>query len=175
MRLFIPALFIILLQASCRQIKVKDFDVKSFPAEWVQLTETDSGFIIYNSCDQGNLLMSITNEKNMIGLFMHGMQEDYFLQILGAVQSNDTIRIKAKWPDSGEEEVLKFVWIDKAKGVGEIISSSENGNSSEVILVTQDKQKYFPIVNQPCRECWGDECDEIEKQQDSIVKGDSIQ
>lgn len=170
MKLFIPVLFIVLIQTSCRQNADKDFDIKSLPTEWVQLTETDSGFIIYNSCDQGNLLMSITHEIKRTGLFMHGMQEDYYLEVLGAVQSGDTIRMKARWPDSQELEELKFVWADKSKGVGMMISSSENGYSSEVILVTQDKQKYFPTVNQPCRECWGDECDEMEKRLDTIRK-----
>lgn len=174
MKFLLLALLTILLYTSCSKTTGENFDIRSLPSEWVKLTETDSGLVIYNSCDQGNLMVSITHQNNMTGLFMHGMLEDYFLRVVGAVLVDDTIKIKAKWPDSGESEELKFVWIDKDKELSMLISQADNGQSSQVILVSQDEQSNFRIVNQPCRECWGDDCDEMEKSINAINHVDSI-
>ena len=62
----------------------------------VKLTQTVTGLFICNSCDAGNLLMTITGKNNKIGLFMHGQQEDHTLDIIKAVQTdNDTVKIEA--------------------------------------------------------------------------------
>lgn len=167
-------LFIIIL-ASCKQNLEKEFDMKSLPTEWIKLTKTDTGFIIFNSCDAGNLLMTITNKNNKVGLFMHGQQEDYTFEILKAIQTDsDTVKINTKWTDSEGLIELNFFWDDKAKGLARLISKSTIGIALDETFVTADRQKDFPIVNQPCRECWGDECDEI-TQNDTINSPDSTQ
>ena len=175
MRISGLAILVIMILTSCKQNAEKEFDMRTLPSEWVRLTKTDTGLIIFNSCDAGNLLMTITNKNNTIGLFMHGEQEDYTLQILSAVRTNnDTVKIKAKCTDSEEINELKFVWIDQTKGMGRLISRSVNGIASDETFVISDRQKDFPTVNQPCRECWGDDCEEFTKN-DTINPANSPQ
>jgi hypothetical protein len=164
MRILWLSILVSIIITSCKQNVEKEFDMKSLPAEWVKLTKTDSGLIIFNSCDAGNLLMTITNRNNKIGLIMHGQQEDYTLEVLSAIQTEkDTVKIQARWEDAKELYELKFIWIDKNNGLGRLISTSTNGISSDKTFVMLEKQNDFLIVNQPCRECWGDECDEFTK------------
>ncbi len=106
---------------------------------------------------------------------MHGQQEDYTFEILKAIQTeSDTVKINTKWTDSEDLIELKFFWIDKTKGLARLISKATNGIASDETFVTADRQKDFPTVNQPCRECWGNECDEF-TENDTIYSVDSTQ
>jgi len=67
---------------------------------------------------------------------------------------------------------LKFIWTDKTRGIAKLISSCKAGITTDEIFVIAERQKDFPTVNQACRECRGDECDEIAKN-DSIHPEDS--
>jgi hypothetical protein len=175
MRILKFTFLVIIILTSCKQNIEKEFDMKSLPTEWVKLTQTDTGLIVFNSCDGGNLLLTITNKDNNIGLFMHGQQEDYTFEILKAIQTeSDTVKINTKCTNSEDLIELKFFWIDKTNGLAKLISKSTNGIASDETFVTADRQKDFPTVNQPCRECWSDECDEF-TENDSIYSADSTQ
>ena len=175
MRILRLSILVIMILTSCKQNVEKEFDMKNLPTEWVKLTQTDTGLIVFNSCDAGNLLMTITNKNNKIGLFMHGQQEDYTFEILKAIQTkSDTVKIITKWTDSEDIIELKFFWIDQSKGLARLISKSTNGIASDEIFVAADRQKDFPTVDQPCRECRGDECHEFAKN-DTINSADSTQ
>lgn len=154
----------------------KEFDILTLPTEWVELTKTDSGMIIFNSCDGGNLLISLSKSKDTTGLLLHGTQEDYdFVVLRSGLMDNDTVLVNAKWRDGNVNQDFKFVWVDEAKHIGKWMTTYKESNYVnyvEYICVTADRQKDFKTVNQPCRECWGDECDE----KDSLwMKKDSAQ
>ena len=153
--------------------KGKEFDILTFPTEWIQLTKTDSGMIIFNSCDAGNLLISLSKVKDTTVLLMHGTQEDYdFVVLRSELIENDTVLVNAKWRGWNENQDFKFVWVDESKHMGKWMTTYKGGNYMEYTCVTADHQKDFKTVNQPCRECWGDECDE----KDSLwMKKDSVQ
>lgn len=153
----------ILLLTSCKETKKKTFELNSFPKEWVRLTDKNGKLIVYNSCDAGNLLLTISNNRDHFELLLHGEQEDYDFEILESAQLNDTIFLKAKWKGSDEKQDFKFFWTNKEKGLGRFVTTYSNGFTSDNLFVTGDKQTNFEKFNQPCRECWGDECDEIEK------------
>lgn len=141
--------------------KGKEFDILTLPTEWVELTKTDSGMIIFNSCDAGNLLISLSKVKDTTGLLMHGTQEDDdFIVLRSALIENDTVLVNVKRRGWDEKQDFKFVWVDKTKQIGKWMSTFYEKNHVEYICVTADRQKDFKTVNQPCRECWGDECDE---------------
>lgn len=137
------------------------FDLNSFPHDWVRLTIKDGKLVVYNSCDAGNLLLTISKLDNHFELLLHGEQEDFDYKILEASQLNDTIYIQAKWKDSDKEQKFKFFWTEKEKGIGRFITTFSNGIASDNLFVIKDKQINFEKLDQPCRECWGDECDEI--------------
>jgi hypothetical protein len=108
--------------------------------------------------------LTISKNKNGFELLLHGEQEDYNFKILEATQLIDTIYLKAEWKDSDEQQEFKFFWTDKEKGLGKFITTYSNGFTSDNLFVTREKQINFEKIDQPCRECWGHECDELEKE-----------
>jgi hypothetical protein len=162
MKLIGLTISLLLLLSSCKEIKKEVFDLSSLPNDWVRLTEKDGKLVVYNSCDAGNMLLTISKNKNEFELLLHGEQEDYDFKILDATKLNDTTYLNVKWKDSDEKQEFKFLWTDKGKGLGRFITTYSNGFISDNLFVTNDKQTNFEKYDQPCRECWGDECDEIE-------------
>ena len=136
-------------------------DLNTFPKDWIRLTEKNGKQVIYNSCEGGNLLLTFSKKSDHFELFAHGEQEDENFDIIESTQPKDTVYIKAKSLVSGNIVDYKFIWIDKEKGLGRFVTISKSYKSDE-LFVTSEKQSTFEVIDQPCRECWGDECDEIE-------------
>jgi hypothetical protein len=149
---------------ACKSVKKEPFNLASLPADWVKLTKTDSGLIIYNSCNMGNALLTITNKQNKPGILLHGTQEEYEWEILECSQiTNDTVLIQARWKDSQELQDFKFVWEDKTKHLGRWITNYGKHTSNE-IFVTAVNQNTVSKFDQPCRECFEEgECELAEK------------
>lgn len=162
MKFLILSFSFFLLFTSCRETKETIFDLNSFPKDWVSLTEKEGKLVIYNSCDAGNLLLKISKNRNNFDLILYGQQEDYEFKVLKSSQLNDTIYFKTKWKNSKKKQDFKFFWINKENEIGKFITRYSNGYLSENIFVTNVKQTRFEKIDQPCKECWGDECDEIE-------------
>lgn len=160
MKTFLVASLLLIVAFACKQADTKKpFNLVELPAEWIHLTKTDTGYIIYNSCDAGNSLYTI-GFKPKPNFLMHGQQEDYPYQILDCYQiANDTIVIHAMGEGFTQPQDIKFVWYDKQKQVGRFITTFATGYTSNELYVTDKMQKNFPVYNQPCKECWGDECD----------------
>jgi hypothetical protein len=160
----------LLLLTSCKDTNKESFDLNSFPNDWVRLTDKDGKLVVFNSCDGGNLLLTISKNSDHFELLLHGQQEDYGFEILETTQISETIFLKAKWKDSDEKQDFKFIWTDKEKGLGRFITTYSNGFTSDNLFVTSDKQNNFEKFDQPCRECWGDECDDI-KSNKELMQG----
>lgn len=137
----------------------RKINLSTLPSDWVRLTETDSGLVIYNICEAGNRLLTITQEKDKFGILLHGLQEDYSYEVLEVLQGNDIIEIKAKWKNSEQLQNFKFSWFDSKNGIGIWETTFFSGRTDKYKFSTFERQFYFPIVDQPCSECWGDECD----------------
>jgi len=159
MKEILGILTITFLVTSCIRNKKETFDLNSFPNEWIRLTEKDGKFVIFNSCDAGNLRLSITKNNANLGLLLHGEQEDYSFEIFEFAQLSDTIFLNTKWTDFDEKQAFKFIWSDKEQGLGRFITTYSNGFTSDNLFVTREKQGNFETYHQPCKECWGDECD----------------
>jgi len=141
------------------QSNEKYFDLSTLPSDWVKLTETDSGLVIYNICGAGNRLLTILQEDDKFGILLHGLQEDYSYEVLEAHQVNEIVEIKAKWKDSEQLQNFKFSWFDRENGIGVWETTYFSGRIDKYKFSTFERQFYFPIVDQPCSDCWGDECD----------------
>lgn len=163
-----------LLFTSCNETKKEAFDLNLLSKDWVRLTEKDGKLIVYNSCDAGNMLLTISKVSDHFELLLHGEQEDCDFEILETTQLNDTIFLKAKWKDSDEKQEFKFFWTNKEKGLGRFITTYSNGFTSDNLFVIRDKQTTFEKFDQPCRECWGDECDELKNEEKIEIKKDSL-
>lgn len=162
MKIAVVAFAFFVLLISCKSNTNEPFDLKTFPKNWVQLTEKGGEFVVFNSCDAGNLMLTIRNDQNDFEILLHGQQEDYLLEILQAFQFKDTIFIETKLKESDERQDFKFFWINKQKGLGRWMTTFSNGQTSNHIFVLKEKQMNLKKVDQPCKECWGEQCDEIE-------------
>lgn len=144
---------------ACSKASKIDFDLNTLPKDWIELTKTDSGLVVYNSCDAGNSIISIKKKEKNIEILMHGRQEDYLFSVLKSYRINDTVVVEAKWKDTEKIEVFKFLWINKEKMLGKWYLF----NKEETTFIAYEKQSNYPHIEQPCIECWGEECNEIKR------------
>ena len=163
LRVLILVLLFLGFITSCQKEKKDYFDLKKLPKHWVKLTKMGGELVVFNSCDNGNLLLTISKKTDKYKLLLHGQQEDSEFEIIESFRQNDTIIIKAKLEDSEEKQIFKFSWLDKNKGIGHWITTYSNDFTLDYIFVEENNQISFKKVEQPCRECWGEECDEAEK------------
>ena len=145
------------------------FDITSIPNKWIRLTETDSGMIVFNSCNGGNKLVDISRKEEQTEILYHGQQEDsrYLIHESGTIDST-IIYIKVQYvylEPEGTIHVLIFRWIDKDKGLVEWEDVySINKEIEYEIFVSDQFVSNYQVYDQPCIECWSQEdCDEFEK------------
>ncbi|MEM6736896.1 MAG: hypothetical protein AAF620_12605 [Bacteroidota bacterium] len=143
------------------QDTLQPIDLSSLPTDWIRLTETDSSYIIFESCDGGNKLLTINPEDSII--LAHGQQQDlpYKFNEVGIAPSS-TIYFKIEGNSNMAPFSLK--WIDKDNKTA-IWTTGHNPLSGPIneAFITNDREGEYTKVKQPCRECWEDEfCDEIE-------------
>ena len=143
--------FVIVLLFSCNSRSESNFNLESIPSDWVNLTETDSGLIIFNSCNAGNLLIKVKGDSEII---MYGVQEDYEFAIDKVRNSSDTAILDVHWKGTTDKERFKFHWDNKSKQVGkwQLLNSTVFG-----YFVSNEKSKEHIVYDQPCIECWPEE------------------
>ena len=165
--------FTALIITSCNDKKTpsnqEDFDLNTLPKKWIRLTKKDNKLVVFNSCDSGNLLLTISNVKKNFEILLHGEQEDSYIKILKINQIKDTVFMETKYIDSNEKQSFKFFWINKDQGLARFITKYSDGFVSDNVFVTTEKQNNFEKIDQPCKECWGDECNEMENTVEPIV------
>ena len=109
---------------SCKETRTASFDLNTLATDWVRLTEREGKLIVYNSCDLGNLIMSLSRSKDNFELLLHGEQEDEKFEIIDSYEHLDTILITSKQKDSGTKQEFKLVWVDKLRGLGRWVTRS---------------------------------------------------
>jgi len=166
-------LFFSLAWFSCKQSHAVNFDLSTLSSEWIKLTQKDGKLIIYNSCDAGNLLLSITEQEKNYNILLHGQQENIEFDVLQSILIGDSVVVKTKWKH--EEDVInfRFVWQDKENGIGRWVIPN-SGDLRNILFVDSMNEDNFEQIDQPCRECWGDECDEITRKDISTISHDSV-
>jgi len=148
----------VLIVSSCTQKDNAQFNTQELETEWVRLTKTDSTYIVYNSCDAGNMHITLKGEN----IILHGEQEDSEFTILEFLEVNKIITlVKTISKSSNEAQSFVFIWIDKEKGLGSWGTEFSNGHSWTYSFVLKDKASDYITVDQPCVECWGEECDDL--------------
>jgi hypothetical protein len=163
MKNFLFIISFLLIIVSCKEVNQSNLLFEELPKNWIQLTLKNGKLVIYNSCDMGNLLISISKKNNTNELLLHGQQEDELFELLDSAIDTDTIVLKVKNKNTNDTQSVKFVWIDKEKGVGRWMIKYSKAFTSNHLFVTIQKQNFFQQINQPCKECWGKECTDFEK------------
>jgi hypothetical protein len=169
------AVILLIFSVTLKSQTVEEFlELKSIPSDWVRLTETDSGLIIFNTCDAGNRLLTIFRENGKYGILLHGLQEDYSYEVLAVNQMNEIIEIKAKWKDSEQLQNFKFSWFERENGIGIWETTYFSGRTDKYKFSTFDRQFQYPMVDQPCIECWGEECEFISTEKIKRIFNDYV-
>jgi hypothetical protein len=137
----------------------ESFSLDSFPKEWVNLTMYENRYVIYESCDAGNRLWRFSKNNGRYELLMYGTQEDYIFEIDKTYKINDTIFVESRWKDSKEIKNFKILR-DKNKYLMQTLGYFDTWD----LFVEDQNTSAYEVYIQPCRECWGDECDELIKQ-----------
>jgi len=123
---------------------------------WVKLSKINNELIIYNSCDQGNLIIDV-NENQHITLL--GVQEEEIFDILKIEKNEILTSYYTKSQITKSVQVFNFRWIDKRKGTCEWSTTFSNGYYLNETFVNQKQKTNFKEYHQPCSDCWGKECE----------------
>jgi len=153
MKLIFSALALWIIFPAC-QPERRTFDLTTLPPDWIYLTKTDSGNVIFNSCDGGNSLVTITRVQDSLGLFFHGEQEDLAFKVLSSsIGNGDTVVIQTSGPGASPPQIFTFLWTDIEKGLG---------LWNQRTYVASNHKADYKDIYQPCSECWED-CDDPPK------------
>lgn len=139
-------------------------DLTSLPADWTQLTQSEDGLIVYNTCDGGNQRLKLYKEKSKWYLLSYGQQEDYLFEVKKAAGTTNVV-LDCVWDGTDEKIQFAFSWIDKAKGLGKWQTKEWQADNTFVTL--WDELNHLHEM-QPCVECWEEECEDMEDYYDPI-------
>ncbi|AWH85233.1 hypothetical protein HYN59_08930 [Flavobacterium album] len=137
----------------------KQADLASLPADWTKLSLMEDGQVVYNTCDGGNLRLTLYKEGGTWYLLAYGQQEDYLFEIKKATGSK-TIVFDCVWKDTTDKQQFTFTWADKAKGLAKWEAKGWDWDFTFVSL--WDEVSYLHIM-QPCKECWDEGCEGMEE------------
>lgn len=157
-RYLLPLLPIFLLSCSPKSSFMAD--VTPFEGEWISLTLIKGERVIYNSCDGGNLLLTLSREEQGYTLLLHGEQEDTPMTVVGSSQQTDTLIMTCATRGWSGNQKVKVVWQDRKQGLAHWVIQQANRNIRSGGFVSAPHKKAFKEIDQPCRECWGDDCDD---------------
>lgn len=139
-------------------------DLSEIGGEWVELTATDSGWIIYETCDGGNMQMRLLKDNQDWALHFYGQQEDYTYWVDQQLKQEGSpgwrLLIHTDWDTTQLPLVLKP--IPENPELLEMQFTSSQGYIYTHRLVKSSAQHKFLSVEQDCYECWGEGCDEFE-------------
>ncbi|NQY31299.1 MAG: hypothetical protein HRT69_17765 [Flavobacteriaceae bacterium] len=158
-------IIIVALLIGCKSKNYDKFEKiilsNDFQKDWFMLTERDSGYTIFNPCDAENRRQQIVGDT----LIVHGGHEiDKYL--ITSIERNlkdiylfSTVNIL-----SNDDQPFYFSYVDYESGIGywKTIYEPVDFDKDLLFISTKDSSN-FKVINQPCVECWGEECDEIEK------------
>jgi hypothetical protein len=161
----IISIFIIGLLLGCQSKnndKFEKIDLPvDFPKEWYKLAETDSGYVIFNPCDAENRNYLILNDT----LFVNGGHEvDKFL--IDSIRRNqkDIYLFSTKNVLNNEIQPFYFTYVDYESGIANWKTTYQSVDfKTDFLFISNKDKENFITVNQPCVECWGDECEDSEK------------
>ncbi len=132
-----------------------------FPSDWILLTNTDSGFIIFNCYEKGNLEIAFKEDSTGKTMLWHGTQEDYLYKIIDLQQIQDTIKITA---NSFEQvQVFNLILNDSTHKTALLTAQFGDQNVSYQLANQNSKSEYYQHI-ETCKECLGKNCEVISEE-----------
>jgi hypothetical protein len=81
----------------------ENFNLDSFPKEWIQLTMHEGRYVIYEAFGLGNRQLRFSRNNGRYELLMYGTQEEYAFNIERTYKVNDTIFVHSRWKGTRKE------------------------------------------------------------------------
>jgi hypothetical protein len=138
----------------------------TFPAEWTEITLKDTKWVIYHPCDGANftLVFSERDNANFIDVLSGNMTDEYKL-----ISIDQTIYPKsaliARALNGSKQNSFTF---EKKDGRIVLTMSDlpyDDGDCNPSVIkkymIPKNESGSYPQFKQPCKECWGEECDSI--------------
>lgn len=142
--------------SSKKEVK-QDFSIllKELPKAYIQLTEKGGEQIIFNPCDAANGGMSINDKKYELVL-MEG-HEATPMKMVSIEKIKGTYYFDVEVYGKSHEKGISVKPLDNNFKTAQwsIAIFGETINNTYVVADFKDE---YPVVNQPCSECW-DDCD----------------
>ncbi|MCO4805188.1 MAG: hypothetical protein KC456_01225 [Flavobacteriales bacterium] len=132
-----------------------------FMGSWIQLTESPDGNIIFNPCDAENQSIEVAkNDGEWLFTYKEGheMSIDTIVGVL-PLKNGHQILMKPGW---SSDTISAFAEITSDKTID--FTWNTDGEMGTLHFVKETWSEDYPVVDQPCVECWGVEgCDPAEK------------
>lgn len=152
-----------LVSCSDKHPQTKPLNLEMIPKNWIGLTEQEGKKIIYQPCDSQNSEVKLIKNDSSYTILLIGGQDDFLFDIVKYELIGDSIKFKTTWEKSDIQQNFSFVWVQKEKGIGRWKTTFPNGFVLDTEFVEDAHRKSFETIVQPCVECWGDECDELDE------------
>lgn len=137
----------------------QDFTIllKELPKSYIQLTEKDGKQIIFNPCDAANGAITIQAKSNIYELVLMEGHEATLMKIISVEKKIDTYYFDVEVYDKLHQKGVSL------KPLGNNFKTAlwtinVFGNETNDTYVVADFKDEYPIIDQPCSECW-DDCD----------------
>lgn len=147
---FFTAIFLLL----CAHDVFSQIDSSFWNKQFVQLSIKSKDTVIFNPCDAANRTLLIKQDS----VFDNQGQEQVSVKILSA-QHNDT-----SWVLRTSLADYILLYYNEATGIAKWkIKYKAVKYPVKILFIQKEKSNLFKVINQPCKECWGSDCDEGKK------------
>lgn len=151
-------ILIIGLFSACNQKNKYNFKTtnlpSNFPKEWYMLTDTDSGYIVFNPCDAENRQFNIKKDT----LFSHtGHEVDkYKIELIKDNKKGEYLFMTSNVLSiESDTQTFYFSFVDNESGIANW-NYEFLGITFDYLFVSAKDKESFTVVNQPYSECWED-------------------
>jgi len=125
--------------------------------QFVQLSFKGGDTVIFNPCDALNRTLFISQDS----IFDNQGQEQVTMKIANA-EHNDTA-----WVLHTPLADYTLVYYNETSGIAKWkIKYKPIKYPVKILFVQKEKSNCFKVINQPCKECWGSDCDDVKKKTD---------
>ncbi|NQY05895.1 MAG: hypothetical protein HRT68_06750 [Flavobacteriaceae bacterium] len=142
-------------QKQSKQVRFPDI-----PRNYIALTEQKGKTIIFNPCDAANHQVKIDEKDGTIQIYYLEGQEATLLEVESVSKTEKGYAFGGIIYGEFYDKAMEVTPLDTAYEMVNWTLSAFDGNRTMIFTDAQYKTNY-EVVDQPCKECWGDDCDDM--------------
>ncbi|MEW7279492.1 hypothetical protein ABW636_12935 [Aquimarina sp. 2201CG1-2-11] len=160
-------IIILLILIGCNEAhKKKSFKAKvnfdNFPKAWQRLTEINNELTLYFPCKGGDRSIQFSPLSNGNKLMHINYEEQYFDFLVKELnKKGDNHFLEVIDRKSNKLKVFRIENYEKQHNLA-YWNWENNGKKHRYLFTTFDTISKYPVVHQPCKECPGTPCENIE-------------